>query len=207
MIKNIIFDIGNVLVEFNPEKVFLEIGIDKNKIEGLAQATVHNCLWPELDRGVLPEEEVFRKMKENAPEYEQEINLMLDKAMEKLVRSYDYAAGWLKSLQERGYKIYLLSNYPESLFELHSKNKFTFLPYIDGKVVSAYVKLIKPDCKIYELLLEKYHLNAQECVFLDDREENIQGAKKVGIHGITFLSYEDASEKLEALLRKEAKNE
>lgn len=201
MIKNIIFDIGNVLVEFRPEKVFLEIGVSPEKIEGLANATVYSPLWPELDRGIMREEDVFQKMKEASPEYAKEIGLISEKAIEELVHCFDYSADWLKGLQERGYKVFLLSNYPKSFFELHSKKHFSFLPYIDGKVVSAYVNLIKPDIRIYETLLNKYNLKPEECVFLDDREENVEGAEKAGIHGIQFLSYDDANRKLEQMLR------
>lgn len=201
MIKNIVFDIGNVLVEFRPEKVFAELGVSAEKIQGLANATVYSPLWPELDRGVMEEAAVFEKMKEAAPEYAKEIDLFIEKGLGNIVSSFDYAADWLNGLQERGYKVYLLSNYPESFFNLHSKEKFTFLPYIDGKIVSAYVKLIKPDIRIYEELLNTYELKADECVFLDDREENVEGAKKAGMHGIQFITYEDAVNQLEEMLK------
>lgn len=95
--------------------------------------------------------------------------------------------------------MYLLSNYPVGLFEIHSPH-FTFLPYTDGRVVSGYVKCVKPDERIYRCLLEKYSLRPQECVFLDDLAENVEGAKKLGIHGICFLGYEDANAKLERML-------
>ena len=95
--------------------------------------------------------------------------------------------------------MYLLSNYPVGLFEIHSPH-FTFLPYTDGRVVSGYVKCVKPDERIYRCLLEKYSLRPQECVFLDDLAENVEGAKKLGIHGIHFQGYEDASTKLERML-------
>ena len=201
MIKNIVFDIGNVLVEFRPEKVFAELGVSAEKIQGLANATVYSPLWPELDRGVMEEAAVFEKMKEATPEYAKEIDLFIEKGLGNIVSSFDYAADWLKGLQERGYKVYLLSNYPESFFEQHSKEKFTFLPYVDGKIVSAYVKLIKPDIRIYEELINTYGLQAEECVFLDDREENVEGAKKAGMKGIQFFSYEDAVNQLEEMLR------
>ena len=201
MIKNIVFDIGNVLVEFRPEKVFAELGVSSEKIQGLANATVYSPLWPELDRGVMEEAAVFEKMKEATPEYAKEIDLFIEKGLGNIVSSFDYAADWLNGLQERGYKVYLLSNYPESFFEQHSKEKFTFLPYVDGKIVSAYVKLIKPDIRIYEELINTYGLQAEECVFLDDREENVEGAKKAGMKGIQFFSYEDAVNQLEEMLR------
>ena len=70
-------------------------------------------------------------------------------------------------------------------------------------VISGYVKLLKPDPAIYRCLLEKYQLKAEECIFVDDLKANAEGACSVGIHGIQFLSYEDANEKMEQLLKKE----
>ena len=98
--------------------------------------------------------------------------------------------------------MYILSNYPVSYFEVH-KAGFEFLKHTDGRVVSGYVKLLKPDPAIYRCLLEKYQLKAEECIFVDDLKANAEGACSVGIHGIQFLSYEDANEKIEQLLREE----
>lgn len=204
MIKNVIFDIGNVLVEFRPQKTMRKIGIPEEKVDALLVASVFNKWWQELDRGFLPEKEVQEYMIADHPELENEIRCFFEKGTPHLVRSFDYSAGWLKSLKEKGLEIYLLSNYPESYFEIHSKKDFTFLPYVDGKIVSAYVKKIKPDPDIYRVLLETYGLNAQECVFLDDRKENIVVAQKLGFHTIWFRSYEEAREKLAAMLEKQA---
>jgi putative hydrolase of the HAD superfamily len=94
-----------------------------------------------------------------------------------------------------------LSNYPKSIFALHEeKGKFTFIDKIDGKVVSGYEGISKPDAGIYELLMDRYGLKADECVFIDDRPENIEVAKALGMEGIVFESYEQASIELENIV-------
>lgn len=200
MVKNIIFDIGNVLASFRPKEVLEEMGLEKEEVNAILDATVRGPYWVELDRGVMEETEVIAAMRDCVPQkYLADFERFFAEETGKLVQSLPYAADWLKDLKERGYHVYLLSNYPVSLFEIHSPF-FTFLPYTDGRVVSGYVKCVKPDERIYRCLLEKYSLNPSECVFLDDLEENIEGAEKLGIHGIHFMGYEDAKEKLEQLL-------
>lgn len=202
MIKNVIFDVGNVLIAFHPEHEMRQLGIPEDKIEPMAEATYLSPWWVELDRGVIPEEEIIAHMKEEHPELAQDIDMFFTEGRKGLVDSYDYAAGWLKGLQEKGYKTYLLSNYPENYFELHMKKKFTFMPYIDGKVVSGAVKMIKPDAEIYEYLLQKFSLKPEECVFIDDRPENVETAEKLGIHGIIFTDYEQSRVELQHIIEK-----
>lgn len=200
MIKNIIFDIGNVLASFRPKEVLEEMGLEEKEVNAILDATVRGPYWVELDRGVMEETEVVSAMRARVPEvYQADFDRFFAHETGKLVKSLPYATDWLKNLKERGYHVYLLSNYPVRLFEIHSSH-FTFLPYTDGRVVSGYVKCVKPDERIYRCLLEKYSLDPQECVFLDDLAGNVEGAKKLGIHGIQFLGYEDASAKLENVL-------
>ena len=201
MIKNIIFDIGNVLVHFRPLEVMAELGMNEDTVQAVADATIRSPLWCELDRGVIPEETVIQMMKQTAPDnHKDDVQTFFDKGSHLLVKSFDYSADWLKSLKEKGYQIFLLSNYPQRFFEMHSKNNFTFMPYINGKIVSGYVKKIKPDIEIYNLLLDQYSLTPQECVFIDDVKENIEGAEKAGIHGIHFTNFEEVQSKLKTLL-------
>ena len=75
-----------------------------------------------------------------------------------------------------------------------------FVKNVDGKVVSAFVKSVKPEPEIYKILLDTYSLTPDECVFIDDREDNVEGAVKAGMHGIVFKNFEDANQKLESLL-------
>lgn len=205
MIKNVVFDIGNVLIGFRPDEAMKMVGISEEKIEPLMKASVYTKWWTELDRGFLPEEEVHNYMIEEHPELADEIRLFFRECPPYLVNCYDYAEEWLKSLKERGLKVYLLSNYPVSYFELHSRSCFDFMTYVDGKIVSAYVEKIKPDPEIYRILLQTYGLKAEECIFVDDRRENVAAATKLGFETVWFREFSDASKKLEAILEKYTK--
>lgn len=201
MIKNIVFDIGNVLVKFQPDQAMRELGIEEEKIPKMAQATYSNPIWGELDRGVIPEAEIIDKMVTVAPEYEEEIRLFFRDGKDKVVKTHSYAKAWIEELQHNGYKVYLLSNYPENYFELHRKSQLDFANIVDGMIISGMVKMVKPNADIYECLFDTYNLKPEECVFLDDRPENIEGGEKLGMRGIVFESYEDAKTKLERMLR------
>lgn len=201
MIKNIIFDIGGVLVSFEPDRVFREMGLPEEEVQILYQHTAKSSYWKELDRGVLPKEEVFQTMVNTIPQaYRKDAMEFFTKRIPEAVTSFDYSADWLKGLKERGYNIYLLTNYPEWLFETHWKKGFTFVPYVDGKVVSGKVKLIKPDHAIYETIIKKYSLNPAESVFIDDVKENVQAAKETGLNAIQFTNINDVKNQLEELL-------
>ena len=200
MIKNIVFDIGNVLVKIQPDQAMRELGIAEEKIPKMAQATYLNPIWGELDRGVIPEAEIIDEMVTVAPEYEEDIRLFFRDGKDKVVKAYPYAKDWIEELQESGYKVYLLSNYPENYFELHMRNQLDFVNIVDGKIISGMVKMVKPDADIYQCLFDTYKLNPEECVFLDDRPENIEGGEKLGMQGIVFESYEGAKVKLEKML-------
>jgi len=198
MIKNIIFDIGEVLVDFAWREHMRALGFSEEKISILDERWVGGEMWQELDRGVLSESEAIEAAQRAIPECEEEIRVFWE-TPDGIIRCREQSAPWLRSLKERGYSVYLLSNYPESFFEAHLKD-FTFIPYVDGRVVSCYVKVIKPDERIYRELLDRYSLIPEECVFIDDREENIEGAQKLGINGILFCNMEQAITQLDRLL-------
>ena len=204
MIRNIVFDIGGVLIRFMPGEAMRKLAIPEEKIAPLLEASVYCKWWQELDRGFFEEEEVMRYMQEDAPEYAKDIAYFMMNGKREVVEAFEYSAGWLKGLQERGYHTYLLTNYPASYYDLHSKEKFTFMPYVNGQIVSSYVEMIKPDPNIYRTLLDTYDLKEEECVFIDDRKENVEAAKKLGFHGIRFESYEQAFRELEAIISGEA---
>ena len=202
MIKNIIFDIGNVLASFRWKDLFKDLGFTGEKFERIAAATVqHPTMWNEFDRSLMSDEEIIAKCIERAPEYEQEIRLLFGKT-ELLVEEYSYSEEWIKSLKEQGYRVYLLSNYGKTAFEAaRDHGRLSFLPLVDGGVISYEVKIVKPEPGIYEALLNKYYLKAEECVFLDDRADNIAAAEQLGFHGIVVESYEQVIKKLDEMLK------
>lgn len=199
MIKNIILDIGDVLVSFRWRELMKELGFSEEQIKILSENMFATHYWSEWDRGYYTEEQVIAAIKEKSIGLEQEVERFFEHKGE-LVNQFDYTEAWIKALKQRGYKVFLLSNYPISIFEAHAKETFTFLPLVDGKVVSGYVKMIKPEPGIYKCLLETYQLKAEECVFIDDNKDNVQGAKEVGIRAIRFWNYDQAVSELEALL-------
>ncbi len=205
MIKNIIFDIGGVLAAFDPIKILREMGLEEDEVQLIAEKTLLGPWWIELDRGVIDKEEVFSRMLSDlALVSEKSVPVatkFLHEQIVKTVTSYDYSASLLRELKSKGYKIYLLTNYPSWLFDYHWKNTFSFTESVDGAFVSGKEKMIKPDDEIYQGILSRFSLKAEECVFLDDRIENIQGAQRNGIQGIHFVDFNSAKKALDQLLK------
>lgn len=200
MIRNVVFDVGNVLVSFRWRELMEDLGLSKELQKVFEKKVFGNPFWVELDRGVLDERDVIDKIREENSAYCKEFDLIWENR-DKLVKPYDYTVKMIDTLKERGFRVYLLSNYPVSLFELHTKcGKFPFLDKVDGKVVSGFIKLVKPDREIYEYLLSQYDLKAEECVFFDDHRENVEAAQQIGMTGILFENYEQAWKKLEELI-------
>lgn len=200
-IRNIVFDIGNVLACFRWKDLFGELGFTGEKFDRIAAATIlHPTMWPEFDRSLMSAEEIIASCVRRAPEYEQDIRRLFERT-ELLIEEYAYSYGWIKELKERGYKIYLLSNYGKTSFEAAvNHGRLSFMPLIDGSVISYEVKIVKPEPGIYEALIQKYNLVPEECVFLDDREDNVEAAIRCGFHGIVAEGYEQASARLNDIL-------
>ena len=203
MIRNIVFDIGNVLAYFRWRDLFTDLGYTGERFERIAAATIlHPTMWPEFDRSLMTDEEIIAGCVGRAPEYEAEIRMLFERT-ELLIEEYVYSYEWIKMLKERGYKIYLLSNYGKTSFEAAvNHGRLSFMPLVDGGVISYEVKIVKPEAGIYEALLKKYDLVPEECVFLDDRKDNVEAAEKLGFHGIVVDGYEQAAKALSALCDK-----
>ena len=119
--------------------------------------------------------------------------------MDKLLAQYPYSKDWIRDLKGRGYQVLYLSNWSQHLID-QSPRSVDFIPLMDGGIFSYKVKLVKPDHQIYKKLIDSYKLNPNECVFLDDKKENIHAAKECGLNGIIVESYAQSSSELEKLL-------
>lgn len=199
MIRNIVFDIGNVLTDFRWKEFLRDKGFDEAMIRRIGRASVESPVWKELDRGTWSEEELMRAFVANDPEIERELHEAYDN-IRGMVTARDYAIPWVRELKAKGYKVFYLSNFSKKAEE-ECSDALAFIPYMDGGILSWKDKLIKPDPEIYRLLLERYDLNAQECVFVDDLPENVEGAVRQGFHGIVFGSMEQTKAELEKLCR------
>lgn len=197
MIKTVIFDIGNVLTDFAWEPFFRSFGFSEEKFDRLVKATVKNPVWNEVDRGVWTNAQIIDSFVANAPELENEIRHVFED-VSPIVTKRDYAIPWIRHLKANGYQVLYLSNFGE-LPKEHCKEALDFIPYTDGGILSYEVKVIKPDPAIYKLLIEKYQLVPEECVFVDDLLENVEAARKLGMYGVQAVTHEKAMEGLEAL--------
>lgn len=199
MIKNIVFDIGGVLIDFHWKRTMQERGCSPDGIACLEEKIVMSESWNELDLNILPEEEIFNRFRKMVPGYEDTIDMLIEYKSE-IVTPFSGSRKWIKSLKERGYRVYLLSNYPKSFFEIHAAKRFDFMDLVDGAVISYELQCIKPNAGIYTHLLDKYALKPQECVFIDDRQVNVEAARKLGMQAICFHSQKQAIGDLDDLL-------
>ena len=194
MIRTIIFDIGNVLADFTWEAHYRRFGYTGSRLERLTQATVKNDAWNEYDRGALTDEEVLQRFIDSDPEMEADIRKCLAN-VEGMVMRNDYAIPWIQELKQKGYQTLCLSNFSEKAAKECAK-ALDFLPYLDGGILSYREKVIKPMPEIYQLLIDRYQLVPEECVFLDDTQKNLTAAEAFGIHTILFKNQEQAKEEL-----------
>lgn len=198
MIRNIIFDIGNVLSAFRWEGFLADKGFDKEMIDRIGNASVRTDAWYEFDKGVYSDEEVVELFVKNDPEIAAEIHKAFD-YVEGMVELYPYTMDWINGFKDDGYKVYYLSNFSYKA-ETQCPESLSFLPIMDGGILSYTVKMTKPDPKIYELLLSTYDLKAEECIFIDDTLRNVEAAEKLGIHGVRFTSQKEADAKVRKLI-------
>ncbi len=199
MIKTVIFDIGNVLVNFHWREMYQEKGLVGETFDRVANATILSPIWCEIDRGIMTYEEVLDAFVNQDKEMESEIRRVLADT-HRIVTKREFAIPWICNLKERGLQVLVLSNFGKKLID-DNPDAMDFLPYTDGGILSYKDHLLKPEPEIYQLLLKRYGLSADECVFIDDLQENIDAAKAQGIHGIVFQSYEQAAEELNRMLK------
>lgn len=194
MIRNIVFDIGNVLSDFCWREFLQNKGFEEEMINRLARATVLTPYWNEYDRGAWSEEQIMQAFVKCDPEIEAEIHKGFDNVTG-MVRIRDYACSWVQELKTKGYKVYYLSNFARKTEE-QCPDSLAFIPMMDGGILSYREKLIKPGEEIYNLLCERYGLKPEECVFLDDTLKNIETARRLGWKGIHFTTKEQAIREL-----------
>lgn len=189
MIRNMVFDIGNVLMDFRWKEYMRSLfGENEALIQTINQGIWHNGCWAAMDKGEMDGAATLRSAVAFAPQYEKEIKLTLDRVA-LAFHKFGYAVPWLKELKRMGLNVYYLSNY--SAFSIAANpDVLDFIPCMDGGVFSFEVKAVKPEPEIYRCLCDKYDLKPEECLFTDDVPANVKGAQACGFQGIVFEGYE-----------------
>jgi 2-haloacid dehalogenase len=185
--KTIIFDLGGVLVDWNPEYVYLkEFKGDRRKMKWFFDNVCTSSWNEEQDGGKLMKEATEERIK-LFPDYERLIRMFYGRWEEMLKDEISGTVEILCKLKNKNYKLIALTNWSAETFPVAIK-KYKFLELFEGVVVSGEIKMLKPHQEIYQYTLNKYELNSSECLFIDDRLSNIEGAIKCGIKSIQFKS-------------------
>lgn len=192
--KNIIFDLGAVLLHFNPKALLKDLfGLSNDEVFDILKC-ISDPVWLDMDRGIFSPEQVAEKLagkfgKENMIKYLYEMSDRL--------KPIPQGVEILNQVRRKGYKTYILSNLSEFCY-IKIKD-FDFIKNFDGAIYSYQHKCAKPDEKIYQTLLNLYSLRPEECLFIDDLEVNIIGSKALGIDGIVCKDHNYVLDQLKFL--------
>jgi len=197
LIRNIIFDIGNVLLNFKPEQFLSRFINDELRIKEFITNVIKTELWLDLDRGINSLQEAREKYLERYPE-ESKLIMTFFNHWKEMLTPIPQNIQILRELKSNDYKVYFLSNFIREAFD-YVQDCYEFITLVDGKVISSELKYVKPEVKIYQHLLEKYNLNPEQCVFIDDVESNLPQAQSLKMKTIHYLKDTDLRSELRKL--------
>jgi len=194
--KTIVFDLGGVLIDWNPEYVYLkEFRGDREKMNWFFEE-ICTSEWNENQDAGYPLSQATEERVALFPAHERLIRMYYGEWEQMLGYELTGTVEILKKLhQSPNYSIYALTNWSGETFPV-ALQKFPFLSWFEGIVVSGDEKLKKPDPAIYQLLLERYQLKAADCVFIDDRADNVEAAVALGFKGIHFSNHKQLQNEL-----------
>ena len=205
MYKIFIFDFGQVIVKFDPEfmtKVYIE---NPNEVKAVEDIIFDRLYWDKLDEGTITDDEVKEGICSRLPDSLKEKACLV---YDNWYRNIPFIEGMpelLKEIKQKGGKLYLLSNISKGFAENYKNVPALAETFdlFDGLVFSGPIGIVKPSKEIFNYLLSKYNINAEESVFIDDNKNNIEGAQKLGINAVIF---EGVTNKLKSKLLKDEDN-
>lgn len=188
MIKNYIFDFGNVLCEFIPTKITGKFVLDTEIKNIISEVVFDRIYWDKLDMGIITDNDVKKEIKKRLSE---EMAIIACQVYDNWINSVSpikEMISLVNDLHEKGKRLYLLSNIGVGFANSYSEVKWIddLFSIFDGLVFSGPIGIVKPNIDIYEYLINKYNLKTDECLFIDDTEKNIKGAQLAGISGYLF---------------------
>ena len=184
-IKNVIFDFGQVLVHFEPSYMVGVYVTDKDDKALLEEVVFDRLYWDRLDKGTISNEETISLIKERIPEKLWDVAEKIYYNWVYNIPEIDGMSDLLDHLKNRhGVRLFLLSNI-SNYFASHA-NEIPILKKLDGLVMSAPIGIVKPSYEIFDHICKKYDISPSEAIFVDDRTDNIEGAKAYGINGYVF---------------------
>jgi len=191
-VEKIIFDLGRVLVKFNVRNLFRKIITTEEEIDYFLQ---NICTWEwHIQQDLVQDtSQVSAPLVQKFPKYQEAIEAFYGRFLEMIEGTYEKNVKLAMDLKQKGYPIYVLSNFPGDQYDKYEKHN-SFLQIFDDKIISGHVGLAKPDTKIYQLAIDKFHLVPERSLFIDDKIENIEGAKQLGIQTIHLQNPDELPE-------------
>ena len=183
-----VFDIGNVLLDFKPEKFLHELFSDHSLEDRMVKTVFCSSEWVKMDQGLMTHREACEIFCLREPGFKAEI-LHTMRKLNEMLTPIDSTIELLPEIKEAGYRMFYLSNYHKELRD-YVVEKYPFFAMFDGGVFSCDVNITKPSPEIYKFFLDKYRLSGRDCIFFDDVEENVEAAQKAGINGVLFTGVE-----------------
>lgn len=194
MTKNIIFDFGNVLVQWHPELIYKDYFGDEAKAWWFLRHVIDLDWRNRIDAGESMEA-CIDEQQTKFPEFREPIALFNDRWEEMLTGEVTGMREVIQQLKDKGYEIFGLTNWSMETFP-KARKKFGILQMIDRYVVSGAERCVKPDPQLFRILLERYNLKAEECTFVDDNPANVAAAQKLGMLGIVFTDANELTKQL-----------
>ena len=181
MIRNIVFDFGGVLIDWNPEYLFRDVFRDRSEMDHFLE-NICNSDWNERQDAGRPLSEAIRTLQERHPDYHDEIRMYYEQWTTMLGGPIEDNAALLEPLRSR-YRLFGLTNWSAETFPI-AREMYSLFEWFEGSVISGEERLKKPDERIYRVLLERYGLKSAESLFIDDRLDNVQAAEGLGFQTI-----------------------
>lgn len=200
MIKNLIFDFGKVLVDYDFESFFKSYIPNAERCQAVTSILYNERVQQILDREDKPFDELMEEIIGSNKEYEQEIRYFMAHYPVVVKGEMEGMRDLLKQLKSEGYKFYGLTNWCNKVHQTMAQ--YEIFQLLDGYIISSEEKVIKPEPEIYHRLFNKYNLKPEECIFADDRVENIVGGRNVGMDGIIFVDAVQYEKELRQLISK-----
>ncbi len=196
--RNIIFDLGGVVLDWNPDLILESFYSDLDARVAMKAALFQHADWLQMDRGMLTESEVVTRLEKRTGRPIAELTGLFDAVRTSLQPKPDTVA-LIDRLARECVPLYCLSNMPAGTFA-YLRKLHAFWPRFRGIVISGEIKMMKPEREIFEYLLNRFDLNPAETVFVDDHRPNIEAAQAIGLHTVLFRDARQCELELQPLL-------